>query len=69
MSTKWFFCSKSLQKEKGERMNFAISVFLLAAGLVAVIVVVTELRHWFNAKKDEKTMDMKRNGKRRIRKI
>ena len=50
-------------------MNFAINVFLLAAGLVTVIIVVAELGHWFNAKKDEKTMDMKKNGKRRIRKI
>ena len=41
-------------------MNFAINVFLLASGLVTVIFVASELRHWFNAKKVEKTMDMKK---------
>ncbi|MCG3255503.1 MAG: hypothetical protein KAU62_05405 [Candidatus Heimdallarchaeota archaeon] len=50
-------------------MNFELIVFLIASGLATVIVVVAELRYWFNAKKDEKTMDMKKNGKRRIRKI
>ena len=43
-------------------MNFELIVFLIASGLVTVIFVVSELGHWFNAKKDEKTMDMKKNG-------
>ena len=42
-------------------MNFELIVFLLASGLCIAIVVVAELRYWFNAKKDGKTMDMKKN--------
>ncbi len=42
-------------------IDFELIVFLLAAGLCTAIVVVSELRYWFNAKKDEKTMDMKKN--------
>ena len=42
-------------------MNFAMIVFLLASGLVTAIAVGFELRYWFNAKKDEKNMAMKKN--------